>query len=90
MCSILKSSGECLTLSVPDVLHRSMGLYTAKCMADCVDELGSVGAFDLFVHATEFFGHKASAFLHGRFPAKLTDVFRFPSSTFTLMPAIDS
>lgn len=37
---------------------RAMGLYTAKCMADSVDELGSAGAFDLFVHATRFFGHK--------------------------------
>ena len=37
---------------------REMGLFTAKCMADFVDEL-SAGAFDLFVHATRFFGHKA-------------------------------
>lgn len=36
---------------------REMGLFTAKCMADFVDEL-SAGAFDLFVHATRFFGHK--------------------------------
>lgn len=38
-----------------------MGLYAAKCMADCVDELGSAGAFDLFVHATHFFGHQVRA-----------------------------
>lgn len=38
--------------------YRAMGLYAAKCMADCVDELASGGAFDLFVHATQFFGHK--------------------------------
>lgn len=29
-------------------------------MADAVDELGSRGAFDLFVHATQFFGYKVN------------------------------
>ncbi|CAM9410309.1 unnamed protein product, partial [Laminaria digitata] len=43
---------------------REMGLFTAKCMADSVDEL-SGGAFDLFVHATRFFSHKVV--LLGRF-----------------------
>lgn len=38
--------------------RRAMGLYAAKCMTDQVDELGPGGAFDLFAHATEFFGHK--------------------------------
>lgn len=37
---------------------RAMGSYAAKCMTDSVDELGSGGAFDLFVHATQFFGLK--------------------------------
>lgn len=40
--------------------RRAMGLYAAKCMTDSVDELGSGGAFDLFVHATQFFGHKVN------------------------------
>ncbi|CAN0172913.1 unnamed protein product [Scytosiphon promiscuus] len=44
---------------------RSMGLYAAKCMTDSVDELGSGGDFDLFVHATHFFGYKV--ILLGRF-----------------------
>lgn len=35
---------------------RAAGLYAAQCMADSVDELGPGGAFDLFVHATQFFG----------------------------------
>lgn len=35
-----------------------MALYAAKCMTDSVDELGAAGAFDLFVHATRFFGYK--------------------------------
>lgn len=37
---------------------RASGLYAAQCMADSVDELGSRGAFDLFVHATQFFGYQ--------------------------------
>lgn len=37
---------------------RAMGLYAAKCMTDSVDELGSGGDFDLFIHATHFFGYK--------------------------------
>lgn len=37
---------------------RAMGSYAAKCMTNSVDELGSGGAFDLFVHATQFFGRK--------------------------------
>lgn len=40
-----------------------MGLYTAKCMTDSVDELGSGGAFELFVHATQFFGYKVMSSL---------------------------
>lgn len=37
---------------------RAMGLFAAKCIADSVDELGSGGSFDLFVHATHFFDYK--------------------------------
>ncbi|CAM9199193.1 unnamed protein product, partial [Hapterophycus canaliculatus] len=44
---------------------RAMGLYAAKCMTDSVDELGAGGDFDLFVHATHFFGYKV--ILLGRF-----------------------
>lgn len=90
MCSILESSRPCLPLSIPDVPDRLMGLYTAKCMTDCVDELGSGGAFDLFVHATEFFGHKASAALQGGFSAMLIDVFLFPIFEIDLIEAVDS
>ncbi len=37
---------------------RAAGLYAAQCMTDSVDELGPGGAFDLFVHATQFFGYQ--------------------------------
>lgn len=40
---------------------REMGLYAAKCITNSVDELGSGGAFDLFVHSTRFFGHQVKA-----------------------------
>lgn len=45
---------------------RAMGSYAAKCMTDSVDELGSGGAFDLFVHATQFFGYKVRATQGGK------------------------
>lgn len=40
-------------------------MYAAKCMTDSVDELGSGGAFDLFVHATQFFGHRVRVVVFG-------------------------
>lgn len=47
---------------------RAEGLYAAQCMADSVDELHSRGSFDLFVHATQFFGYQVV--LLGRFNAQ--------------------
>eukprot|EP00903_Cladosiphon_okamuranus_P013090 g12210.t1 len=43
---------------------RASGLYAGQCMADSVDEFAR-GAFDLFVHATQFFGHQVA--LLGRY-----------------------
>ncbi|CAN0548238.1 unnamed protein product, partial [Ectocarpus sp. 12 AP-2014] len=44
---------------------RDMGLYAAKCITGSVDELSRGGVFELFVHATRFFGFKVA--LLGRF-----------------------
>lgn len=62
--------------------HRAMGLYAAKCMTDCVDELGSAGSFDLFVHATQFFGHQvifALCFIGVCWPAAWDPILIMPS-----------
>lgn len=37
---------------------RDMGLYAAKCITGSVDELSYGSLFELFVHATRFFGFK--------------------------------
>ncbi|CBJ28169.1 conserved unknown protein [Ectocarpus siliculosus] len=44
---------------------RDMGLYAAKCITGSLDELSRGGVFELFVHATRFFGFKVA--LLGRF-----------------------
>lgn len=40
---------------------KDMGSYAAKCITGSVDELTCGGVFELFVHATRFFGLKVRA-----------------------------
>jgi len=62
------AAGDCSSITWPESSHwfqmklwsqaRDMGLYTAHCMSGDLDDLRCGFLFEIFTHATSFFGYK--------------------------------